>query len=101
VVFRWGDGSEREEERLELGWVRWIMGTVYMVVGQQKLGIQGEGGSSGGTSMMPVMGDENEEGDAMECGRFWRGVGEEAKRLHSTEGGQRSEERLGGRGGQR
>jgi hypothetical protein len=101
VVFQWGDGSEREEERLELGWVRWIMGAVYMVVGRRKVGIQGEGGSSGGTSMVSVMGDENEEGDVMECGHFRRGVGEEARRLNSIEGGQRSEERLGGRGGQR
>jgi hypothetical protein len=28
VVLRWGDGSRREEERLEPGWVRWIMGVL-------------------------------------------------------------------------
>jgi hypothetical protein len=41
VVLRWGDGSEREEERLELGWVRWIMGcshhAFYKVVGRLKV----------------------------------------------------------------
>jgi hypothetical protein len=28
VVLRWGDGSWHEEERLELGWVQWIMGVL-------------------------------------------------------------------------
>jgi hypothetical protein len=26
--YRWGDGSGREEERLEPRWVRWIMGVL-------------------------------------------------------------------------
>jgi hypothetical protein len=28
VVTQWGDGSGREEERLEPGWVRWVMGVL-------------------------------------------------------------------------
>jgi hypothetical protein len=28
VVLRWGDDSRREEKRLELGWLRWIMGVL-------------------------------------------------------------------------
>jgi hypothetical protein len=28
VVLRWGDGSRREEGRLESGWVRWRMGVL-------------------------------------------------------------------------
>jgi hypothetical protein len=34
----------------------------YRVVGQRKADDQGEGGSSDGTSMVPVTGDENREG---------------------------------------
>jgi hypothetical protein len=41
---------------------------------------QGEGGSDGGTSMALVTGDENREGEAMVCVRFWRGGGEVAPR---------------------
>jgi hypothetical protein len=73
VVLRCGDGS-RCEKRLELGWVRWILGVLslhlYRIVGQQKVGGQGEGGSGGGTLMVPVIGHGNEEGEAMGCGRF-------------------------------
>jgi hypothetical protein len=40
------------------------------LVGWRKAGDQGEGGSGGGTSMVPVMEDENGEGEAMRCGHF-------------------------------
>jgi hypothetical protein len=42
---------------------------------RRKAGGQVEGGSSGGTSMTLVTGDENGEGEAMGCGRFQRGRG--------------------------
>jgi hypothetical protein len=54
-----------------------------MVVGQQKAGGLGEGGSGGGTSMTLVTGDGNGEGEAMGCSRFQRekwGGGEAAPR---------------------
>jgi hypothetical protein len=44
--------------------------TFYRAVGWQKAGGQGEGGSGGGTSMAPVTGDGNGEGEVMGCGRF-------------------------------
>jgi hypothetical protein len=70
-----------------------------MAVGWRKVGALGEGGSGGGTSMTPVMGDENEEGEAMGCGRVWRGRqrGGEARRLHGVEAGRHSKERGDGR----
>jgi hypothetical protein len=43
-----------------------------MVVGRQKAGGLGEGGSGGGTSMTLVTGDGNGEGEAMGCSRFQR-----------------------------
>jgi hypothetical protein len=45
----------------------------YRVVGWRKAGGQGEGGSDSGTSMAPVMGDGNGEGEALGCGHFRRG----------------------------
>jgi hypothetical protein len=36
---------------------------------------QGEGSSDSGTSMAPITGDENGEGEAMGCDRFQRGRG--------------------------
>jgi hypothetical protein len=44
-----------------------------MVVGRWKAGNLGEGGSGGGTSMAPITGDGNVEGEVMGCGHFWRG----------------------------
>jgi hypothetical protein len=44
--------------------------TFYRVVGRQKMGGRGEGGSSGGTSMAPVTGDGNGEEETMWCGHF-------------------------------
>jgi hypothetical protein len=44
-----------------------------MTVGRQKAGGQREGGSGGGTSMVPVTGDGNEEGEVMGCDHFRRG----------------------------
>jgi hypothetical protein len=41
------------------------------------VGGQGEEGNGGGTSVAPVIGDENREGEVMGCGHFWRGGGEE------------------------
>jgi hypothetical protein len=64
---------------LEPEWAWWIMGcshhTFYKVVGWQKVCSQGEGGNGGETSMTSVIGDENEEGKAMRCGRYRRGSG--------------------------
>jgi hypothetical protein len=54
-----------------------------MVVGRQKAGGLGEGGSGGGISMTLVTGDRNGEGEAMGCSRFQRerrGGGEAAPR---------------------
>jgi hypothetical protein len=77
VVLRWGNGSRREEERLESGCVRWVVGfshrAFYRVVGRRKASSQGEGDSSGGTSMASVMGDRNREWEVMGCGVFQRG----------------------------
>jgi hypothetical protein len=43
------------------------------------MGSEGEGGSNGRTSTTPVTGDRNGEGEeAMGCGHFCRGGGEEA-----------------------
>jgi hypothetical protein len=42
-------------------------------VDNQKADNQGEGGIDGGTSMTPVTGDGNKEGEAMERGYFQRG----------------------------
>jgi hypothetical protein len=44
-------------------------------VDNQKADNQGEGGIDGGTSMTPVTGDGNREGEAMERGYFQRGRG--------------------------
>jgi hypothetical protein len=44
---------------------------------------QGEGGSSSGTSMTPVTGDGNGEGEAMGCRHFGGGP----RQLHGAEGG--------------
>jgi hypothetical protein len=78
-MLRWGDGSSCEEERLELEWVWWIMGcshhAFYKAIGQRKTCNQGEEGISGGTSMMSVTRDRNEEGEAMGCSHFWRRSG--------------------------
>jgi hypothetical protein len=81
-VLRWGDGFRCEEERLKPGCVRRIMGcshqAFYRAIGWWKAGIQGEGGSGGGTSMVSVTGDGNGEGEVMGCNYFWRGGGEAA-----------------------
>jgi hypothetical protein len=45
----------------------------YMVVGRRKTGGLGEGGSGGGTSMAPVIGDGNGEFEVMRCGHFLEG----------------------------
>jgi hypothetical protein len=45
----------------------------YRTVGQRKASGQGEGGNGGGTSMAPVTGDRNGEGETMGCGHFQRG----------------------------
>jgi hypothetical protein len=70
--------------------VWWIMGcshrTFYRVVGQQKAGDQGEGGSGSGTSMTLVTGGGNMKGEAMECDYFRGEEGEEARRLHGAGG---------------
>jgi hypothetical protein len=42
---------------------------------RHKAGSQGDGGNGSGISMAPVTGDSNGEGEAMGCGRFWRGRG--------------------------
>jgi hypothetical protein len=36
--------------------------------------------------MVPVMGDQNGEGEVIGCNSFQRGRGEEARRLHDAEG---------------
>jgi hypothetical protein len=41
-------------------------------IGWRKAGGQEEGGSGGGTSMAPVTGDGNGEGEAMGCNHFQR-----------------------------
>jgi hypothetical protein len=51
------------------------LGAFYRVVRRRKADGRGEGGSGGGTSMAPVTGDENREGDVMGCGHFRRGRG--------------------------
>jgi hypothetical protein len=52
----------------------------YRVVGQRKVGGQGEGGSGSGTSMMPVTGDGNREGRRWGAAVFKGEEGEEAPR---------------------
>jgi hypothetical protein len=59
-------------------------------VGQRKTDGRGEGDDGGETSMTPVMGDGNGEGETTGCGYFWRGRGEEARRLHSADGTMKS-----------
>jgi hypothetical protein len=82
-VLRWGDGSRRENERLEPGWVWWIMGVLSsrLLHGCRVIkGGQSRGGSRGGeTSMALVTGDENGEGKAMGCNHFLRGRWEGGK----------------------
>jgi hypothetical protein len=51
------------------------------------MGGQEEGSNGGGISMTLVTEDENEEGEAMGCGHFRRGEGEEARWLYSVRGG--------------
>jgi hypothetical protein len=51
------------------------LGAFYRVVGRRKADGQREGGDGDGTSIVPVMGDGNGEGEAMECGHFQRGRG--------------------------
>jgi hypothetical protein len=54
--------------------MRWIMGVLssrlLRAVGRRKADNQGEGGNSGGTSMVVVMEDENGEGEAIGCSCF-------------------------------
>jgi hypothetical protein len=47
--------------------------TINRARGRQKAGGQEVGGSDGGTSITPVMGDGNGEGEAIGCIRFHRG----------------------------
>jgi hypothetical protein len=75
------------------------LGAFYWVVEWRNAGGRGEGGSGNGTSVAPVTGDGNGEGEATGCGHFWRGRGEEARRLHGAGGKRHSEEWHGGRGG--
>jgi hypothetical protein len=75
------------------------LGAFYRVVEWRNAGGRGEGGSGIGTSVAPVTGDENGEREAMGCGHFRRGRGEEARRLHGAGGRRQCEERRGGRGG--
>jgi hypothetical protein len=66
--------------------VRWIMGVLSSHLLQERRAVESGrsegGGSGGGTSMAPVTGDENREGEAMGYSCFRRG--EETRRLHSA-----------------
>jgi hypothetical protein len=85
-----------------VGWIiGWSHRVFYRAVGWRKAGGQGEEGSGSETSMSPVMGDGNDEGEVMWCDRFRRGRGEETRQLHGATGGRHNEERCGGQGGRR
>jgi hypothetical protein len=56
----------------------------YRAVRQRKVGGKGEGGSDGGTSIAPITGDGNREGEAMGCDCIRRGGGRGWRRGDST-----------------
>jgi hypothetical protein len=87
VVLQWGDGSGCEDERLEPGWVQWIMGVLSLLL---LLGCSAaEGGRSRGGRLWRwnFNGAGYGKEEAMGAAIFGREEGEKVRRLLGAGGG--------------